>query len=115
MNDSSMTLQEIRNAVSEFVAERDWAQFHAPKNLAMSIAIEAAELMEHFQWIEAEQSRRENLSDENLHAIGEELCDVFTYCIAMANQLEIDLSSAFEAKMNKNRAKYPADEYRGKY
>ncbi|MGA2034192.1 MAG: nucleotide pyrophosphohydrolase [Thermoguttaceae bacterium] len=101
--------------INDFVDRRDWQQFHSPKNLAMSVAIEAAELMEHFQWLSVEQSRQLAGQAEKLSAIGEELADVFCYVLAMANELQIDLSAAVQRKVAKNEQKYPAEEYRGRY
>jgi NTP pyrophosphatase (non-canonical NTP hydrolase) len=115
MPDSQTTLQELRQAVEAFVARRDWHQFHTPKNLAMSLAIEAGELMEHFQWLTPEQSRSVADDPAKLAAIGEELADVLCYLLAMANELGLDVASAFRAKMGKNERKYPAAEYRGRF
>jgi NTP pyrophosphatase (non-canonical NTP hydrolase) len=112
-SDASTTVQQLRNVMIEFVQERDWSQFHSPKNLSMSIAIEAAELMEHFQWISQEQSRE--LDDSVKHQVAEELADVLCYCLAMANSMNIDLSTAITDKMVRNREKYPADQFRGLY
>lgn len=113
MSDSATTVQQLRDLMADFVRQRDWSQFHSPKNLSMSIAIEAAELMEHFQWISQDDSRR--LAAETKHHVGEELADVMCYCLALSNSLEIDLSQAIAAKMVRNRDKYPADEFRGLY
>jgi NTP pyrophosphatase (non-canonical NTP hydrolase) len=115
MNDTTTTLAELREAVRRFVDERDWQQFHAPKNLSMSLAIEAAELMERFQWISAEESRRAADDPAKRTAIAEELADVVCYTLALANELNIDLAAAFADKMRKNAQKYPAEEYRGRY
>ena len=115
LSDSETTVSELRQLVNDFVERRDWHQFHAPKNLAMSMAIEAAELMEHFQWLTAEQSRALAETPEQLEAVGEELADVLCYALAMANELQLDLSTAIRQKMQKNEQKYPADEYRGRY
>jgi len=112
MADSEMTLRQLREKMAEFVRERDWDQFHTPKNLSMSIAIEAAELMEHFQWLTVEQSK--NLADDALADIGEELADIVIYSLSMANFLNLDLSETVLAKMEKNRQKYPKDKVRGK-
>jgi NTP pyrophosphatase (non-canonical NTP hydrolase) len=101
--------------VADFVAERDWSQFHSPKNVSMALAIEAAELMEHFQWLSTDASRRLVDEPEKLAAIGEEIADVVGYSFALANELGIDLASAIRAKMVKNAVKYPADQYRGRY
>ena len=85
MRDSKTTLAEIKSLVGEFVDQRDWQQFHSPKNISMALAVEAAELMEHFQWISMEDSRQ--VDSQQLEAIGEEIADVFCYTIAMANSL----------------------------
>jgi NTP pyrophosphatase (non-canonical NTP hydrolase) len=115
MSDSSTTLAELRDVVRHFVEERDWRQFHSPKNLSMSLAIEAAELMEHFQWIDSSESRAVRGRPQKLAEIREELADVLCYALAMANELEIDLSSAVRDKMVKNAAKYPAELARGRF
>jgi NTP pyrophosphatase (non-canonical NTP hydrolase) len=115
MRDSQTTIAQLRELVREFVAERDWRQFHTPKNLSMSLAIEAGELMEHFQWLTPKESR--SLADDavRLEAVADELSDVLCYALAMANELDLDVASSLERKMEKNRRKYPADEYRGRY
>ncbi|MDG2385300.1 MAG: nucleotide pyrophosphohydrolase [Pirellulaceae bacterium] len=115
MNDSTTTVQQLRQMMQEFVDERDWQQFHSPKNLTMALAIEAAELMEHFQWLSVEQSRAVKGREEQLSAVGEEMADVLCYLLAAANALDIDLSATMKKKMIKNRQKYPADEYRGRF
>jgi NTP pyrophosphatase (non-canonical NTP hydrolase) len=114
-NDLHTTVAALRDMVEQFVAERDWHQFHAPKNLAMALAIEAAELMEHFQWIDVPASRTLRDEPEKLAAVAEELADVLCYAIAMANELGIDIADSMRAKMVKNAAKYPAKEFRGRY
>jgi NTP pyrophosphatase (non-canonical NTP hydrolase) len=113
--DAATTVAELREILAQFVAERDWSQFHSPKNVSMALAIEAAELMEHFQWLTTEASRRLVEQPEKLAAVGEELADVVGYALALANELGIDVSQAIRAKMVKNRLKYPAAEYRGRY
>lgn len=115
MTDDATALIELRKLMAAFVVERDWQQFHTPKNLAMSLAIEAGELMEHFQWLTPDQSLRVKDDAETVAEIGEEMADVLAYLVALANGLEIDLAAAFERKMGKNRQKYPAEEYRGRY
>lgn len=115
MPDSTTTIADLRALIEDFVARRDWRQFHAPKNLAMSLAIEAAELMEHFQWISAEESRRVADDPPRLAEVSDELADVLCYALAMANELRLDLSTAIRGKMAKNEAKYPAEEFRGRY
>lgn len=114
-SDATTTVAELRELIAKFVEERDWSQFHSPKNVSMALAIEAAELMEHFQWITIEASRELVNEPEKLASIGEEIADVVGYSMALANELGIDLSSTIRAKMIKNAAKYPAEEYRGRY
>jgi NTP pyrophosphatase (non-canonical NTP hydrolase) len=114
-SDATTTVAELRQLVADFVAERDWSQFHSPKNVSMALAIEAAELMEHFQWLTIEDSR--NLADDppKLAEVAEELADVVGYSFALANELGIDLATAIRAKMIKNAEKYPAKDFRGRY
>lgn len=111
--DQNTSVEALKEEMRQFVAERDWQQFHSPKNLSMSIAIEAAELMEHFQWLTQPQSRE--LDGDSIKMVGEELADVLCYSLAMANQLELDITQTIRAKMEKNRSKYPADKFHGRY
>lgn len=113
--DATTTVAELRELIAEFVAERDWSQFHSPKNVSMALAIEAAELMEHFQWLTPDASRQIVKEPEKLAAVSEEIADVVGYSMALANELGIDLAAAIQAKMVKNAEKYPANEYRGRY
>ena len=115
MSDDSTTISELREIIRQFVDERDWRQFHAPKNVAMALAVEAAELMEHFQWLGVDASRELAADPAKLAAIAEELADVIGYGLALANELNLDVSDAIRAKMVKNAQKYPADEFRGRY
>jgi dCTP diphosphatase len=114
MTDTQTTVAELRELIDRFVAERDWSQFHTPKNLSMALAIEAAELMEHFQWLTPEESWAIRDDPEKLAEVGEELADVFGYCLAMASELGIDMASTVRRKMVKNAEKYPAERYRGR-
>jgi NTP pyrophosphatase (non-canonical NTP hydrolase) len=114
-SDSITTIAELRQIIADFVAERDWSQFHSPKNVSMALAIEAAELMEHFQWLSTDDSRRLAGDPEKLAEVGEELADVIGYSFALANELGIDVSTAIRTKMVKNAQKYPAAEFRGRY
>lgn len=102
-------LSALRELIRHFVDERDWAQFHTPKNLAMAMSIEAAEVMEHFQWL---PTGRE-LTPDKRHAVGHELADVLVYMVRLADTLDIDLPVAVAEKMQLNREKYPADKVRG--
>jgi dCTP diphosphatase len=106
-NDHSTSVGQLRDVVRQFIAERDWHKFHNLKNLSMSIAIEAAELMEHTQWLTTQQV--ESGEPQDLQGVAEELVDVLCYVLALANRLEIDLTSSLKAKMDKNRRKYPVD------
>ena len=107
-DDGETTLQSLRDVVEAFVAERDWHRFHTPKNLSMALAIEAAELMEHFQWLEPQESCEVGTCPKSRQAVGEELADVICYALALANALQIDISGAVAAKMEANARRYPA-------
>ena len=114
MSDEMATVAQLRRAVQAFVDERDWRQFHTPKNLAMSLAIEAAELMEHFQWLDRDESIARGRDPARRDAIADEMADVCCYLLSLANALDIDLSGAVEAKLVKNAEKYPAARFRGR-
>jgi NTP pyrophosphatase (non-canonical NTP hydrolase) len=115
MSDSSTTIAELRELVRCFVEERDWRQFHTPKNLAMSLAIEAAELMEHFQWLTPDESRSVAGDAGKSTAVGEELADVLCYALALANELNLDVADCVRRKLIRNAEKYPAERFRGRY
>jgi dCTP diphosphatase len=115
VSDSTTTIADLRQLVRQFVDERDWRQFHSPKNLSMSLAIEVAELMEHFQWIDAAESRRLKDDPAKLTEVRDEMADVLCYVFALANELDLDLSAAIRDKMVKNAVKYPAEQSRGRY
>src|SRR4029077_8808646 len=106
MSDKTTTISDLKKKIKKFVAERKWGKAHSPKNLAMSIAIETAELMEHFQWITEEQSRHK-FTAEQMTEIKEELADVAIYLIDLCDVLGVDLSDAIRNKMVKNGKKYP--------
>lgn len=115
MHDSTTTVAELKKRMADFVAEREWQPFHDPKNLAMSLAIETAELMEHFQWLRSDELKSVRDDSAAMEAIREELADVTAYLLSFANSLGIDLAAAFEAKMEKNVRKYPAETFRGRF
>jgi NTP pyrophosphatase (non-canonical NTP hydrolase) len=115
MSDADTTVEKLREAMRAFVAERAWEKYHTPKDLAMSLAIEAAELMELFQWLDPEESRAIADSPQQLAEVADELADVLCYALSLANVLEIDVSDAVTGKLRKNALKYPADQYRGRY
>ena len=112
-DDSATSVAALRAMVRQFVDQRDWSKFHSPKNISMALAIEAAELMEHFQWIDGAESRTPD--SQKKVEIGEELADVLCYAMAIANELDIDIASTMSRKMELNRLKYPAEEFRGRY
>ena len=112
--DDTTTIGELRAAVAEFVAARDWNQYHTPKNLAMSIAIEAAEIMEHFQWSSLEQATARANEAEARAEIADELADVLIYCLSFANAAEIDIAAAIRAKMARNEGRFPVEQVNGR-
>lgn len=115
MRDGTTTVAELSKLVQDFVAERHWEPFHDAKNLSCSIAIEAAELMEHFQWLRSDQLDSVRDDPHVMEQIREELADITAYVLSCASTLEIDLSSALADKMKKNAIKYPAEEWRGRF
>jgi NTP pyrophosphatase (non-canonical NTP hydrolase) len=115
MPDSTTTLATLKEAVRQFAAERQWEPFHSPKNLSMGLAVEAAELMEHFLWVDTETSRQVVHDPVKLAEVADEIADVACYLLNLGNTLGIDLSEAIVAKIAKNAIKYPAEKYRGRY
>ena len=114
LNDSTASLAEIKSRVLAFARERDWEQFHAPKNLSMALAAETAELMEHFLWATPEQSREIALDPAKRARIAEELADVVIYAFEFANATGLDVAASIEAKMAANALKYPVEKARGR-
>ena len=113
-SDSRTTVDEIKARVMAFAREREWEQFHTPKNLSMALAAEAGELMEHFLWATTEDSRRIATDPAKRARIAEELADVVIYAVEFANATGLDLSAAIEAKMAANALKYPVEKARGR-
>lgn len=105
-------MNDLKHRIRTFADDRDWHQFHSPKNLAMALAVEAAELLEHFQWLTEEQSRE--LDPEQLAKVRNELGDVFIYLIRLSDVLGINLLEAAADKLEKNAEKYPAEKVKGK-
>jgi dCTP diphosphatase len=105
------SIQQLRDALRAFAAERDWDQFHSPKNLSMALTVEAGELQEHFQWLSEQASSA--LAGEELAAVGAEMADVFIYLVRLADKLGVDLLQAAAAKLEVNGRRYPADKVRG--
>ncbi|TSA26084.1 nucleotide pyrophosphohydrolase [bacterium] len=104
-------MYELMKQIREFVRERDWEQFHTPKNLAMALSIEIAEIMEHFQWKTAGESRQ--LDKETWHEVKDEIGDTFVYLLRLCDELGIDLLQAANDKMLKNAEKYPVGKAKG--
>ena len=104
-------LTQLRDSLRQFAAERDWDQFHSPKNLAMALAVEAAELLERFQWVTEEDSR--HLAPAELARVREEMADVLNYLVRLADQLDVNLLDAATEKIALNALKYPVDKARG--
>ena len=105
------SLEQLRARLARFAAERDWDQFHSPKNLAMALIAEAAELVEHFQWLTPEQSQ--NLDAKKREAVSHELADILIFLIRTADKLDVDLISATWDKIALNEQRYPPDRVRG--
>jgi NTP pyrophosphatase (non-canonical NTP hydrolase) len=105
-------LDSLRSRLRGFTRDRDWHQFHSPKNLAMALAVEVAEILEHFQWLTEEQSRA--VDPEKLAEIKDEIGDVLIYLVRLADELGIDPLEAANQKLEKNEKKYPADKVKGK-
>jgi NTP pyrophosphatase (non-canonical NTP hydrolase) len=112
--DDAVCLGELKEKVLAFARERDWEQFHSPKNLSMALAAEAAELMEHFLWTGSEASRETAREPRLRQAIEEELADVVIYALEFANQSGVDLAAAIESKLRQNALKYPVEKARGR-
>jgi len=113
MKDDTTTLGVLRNKVAEFIAEREWESFHHPKDLAISISVEASELLEHFQWEEKRPVDAIRHDGRLVREVTDELCDILHYVLTMANVLEVDLAAGFADKMRRNAEKYPAEVSKG--
>ena len=113
-NDKNTCVSELKAKLARFVRERDWEQYHSPKNLAMSAAIEAAELMEHFQWLTIEESEKALMDRKVRSEVEDELADIALYILEFCNMCGLDLSTAVLRKLKKNAAKYPVRLAKGK-
>jgi NTP pyrophosphatase (non-canonical NTP hydrolase) len=111
VTEESGDFARLRDLVRLFVDERDWDQFHTPKNLSSALSVEAAELLEHFQWLH--HGRADELGADKLVQVRHEMADVLVYLVRLADKLDVDLMAAVEEKMILNRAKYPAELVRG--
>jgi NTP pyrophosphatase (non-canonical NTP hydrolase) len=110
-DDMHVDLAGLRDAIRQFVSERDWGKFHTPKNLATALSVEASELLEPFQWLVS--GERQELGDKRFDAVRHEMADVLMYLICLADKLDVNLSEVVLEKLEINRAKYPADKVRG--
>ena len=113
--DARTTVGDLRQAVADFVNARDWPPFHTAKNLSMSIAIEAAELMEHFQWLTPDETQTALDKPAERAAVADELADIVIYCLSLSNALDLDVSAAVLGKLQTNEHRYPAGEFRGRF
>ena len=104
-------LAELRDRLRMFAQQRDWEQFHSPKNLAMALIAEAAEIVEHFQWLTEKESK--NLASDKRSLVADELADVLVYLVRIADKLDIDLLAAATDKIRRNEAKYPVSRVKG--
>ncbi len=104
-------LEAIKNSLREFAKERDWDQFHSPKNFSMALIVECAELVEHFQWLTDEQSKQ--LPEETLEEVSLEMADIMMYLIRLADKLDVDLIDAVNKKIKLNAIKYPVEKSKG--
>lgn len=104
-----MNLEEIRRRLAEFAGERNWDQFHTPKNLSMALSAEAAELLEIFQWLTDEQSKQIVKNDKEMALITQEIADVFIYLVRLADKLGVDIEKAVLDKIDQNEKKYPIE------
>ncbi len=114
LTDTTATVAELKSRVLAFARERDWEQFHAPKNLSMALAAEAGELMEHFLWATPEASQAVAADPVKRAKIAEELADVIIYALEFANATKLDVAASIEAKMAANAKKYPVEKSRGR-
>ncbi len=114
-DDATATIAELKELIEVFVDERDWQPFHDPKNLSSSIAIEAAELMEHFQWLRTDQLGEVRADEPKMAEVREEIADILAYVLSFASTMDIDLAAALTDKMKKNAVKYPAEKFRGRF
>lgn len=104
-------LDQLQQKIRSFADDRDWDQFHSPKNISMALIVEAAELVEHFQWLTEEQSRE--LPEKTYLQVEQEMADIFVYLLRLADKLDVDLIDAAKRKIQHNEEKYPVEKVRG--
>jgi dCTP diphosphatase len=105
--DDNISIDRLQTSIQEFITERDWDRYHTPKNLSMSIAIEAAELMEHFQWVTSGQSLAMIDHDPIRTQVVDELSDILIYCLSLVNKIDVDISLAILDKLKRNEIRFP--------
>lgn len=113
MSDKDTDIEFLKEKISDFIKERDWEQFHNPKDLAMSISIEASELMELFQWKSTEEIEALMADPKALQEMKDELADIVIYALSLSNRLDIDVSEAILSKLQQNAKKYPIEKAKG--
>ena len=111
--DTVTSVGELKEAVGAFIDARDWSRYHSPKNLAMSIAIEAAEIMEHFQWTTIEEARAAMEDPAVRSEVEEEIADVLIYCLSFVRHTNLDVSKAVLEKLEKNKTRFPGEKIKG--
>lgn len=112
MNDNKATIQQLKNAIDKFVKDRNWDEFQNIRSLAISLSLESNELLDHFQWLSDKEVADFEENKESIDEIKEELADILSYILIAANRLNIDISSTFLKKLEKNSKKYPAEEFK---
>ena len=114
-SDETTRIIELKKRIQKFVDDRDWTKYHNPKDLAISIAIEASELMELFQWVKEDELKKILDDPSKLTRLEEELADIMIYCLSLANVINMDVTQAVTKKVSKNEEKYPVERIRGSY
>lgn len=114
LSDRTTTLQELKEKLRKFVDERDWREFHTPKDLSIAIATEASEIMEHFRFRNGETLREYLADKENMRELSYEMADVLSFLVRLADEMNVDLAAALSEKMEKNTKRYPVDSAKGK-
>ena len=114
-SDETTRIIELKKKIQKFVDDRDWTKYHNPKDLAISIAIEASELMELFQWVREDELKKILDDPSKLTRLEEELADIMIYCLSLANVINMDVTQAVTKKVSKNEEKYPVERIRGSY
>jgi NTP pyrophosphatase (non-canonical NTP hydrolase) len=111
MNDKTTTIENLKEEINKFVEERKWNEFQNMRSLAISLSLEANELLDHFQWLNDKEVDNYENNEQNKLELGEELVDILSYILIASNKLDIDITGIFRKKLEKNREKYPAQEF----